>query len=31
MKGLCSLPIHHGAVGSSVVCDCGMSWSSDRY
>ena len=31
MKGLCSLPLPHGAVGWSVVCDCGISWSSDRY
>ena len=31
MKGLCSLLLPHGAVGWSVVCDCGISWSSDRY
>ena len=31
MKGLCSLPIPHGAVDWSVVRDCGISWSSDRY
>ena len=31
MKGLCSLPLPHSAVGWSVVCDCGISWSSDRY
>ena len=31
MKGLCSLPLPRGAVGWSVVCDCGISWSSDRY
>ena len=22
-----SVPLPHGAVGSSVVCDCGISWS----
>ena len=31
MKGLCYLPRPHGAEGWSVVCDCGISWSSDRY
>ena len=31
MKGLCSLPFSHGAVGWSVVCDCGIAWSNDRY
>ena len=31
MKGLCSLPLPHSVVGWSVVCDCGISWSSDRY
>ena len=24
MKGLCSLPLPHGAMGWSVVCDCGI-------
>ena len=23
----CSLPLPHGAVGRSEVCDCGISWS----
>ena len=31
IEGLCSLSLLHGAVGWSVVCDCGISWSSDRY
>ena len=31
MKGLCSLPLPNGALGWPVVCDCGISWSSDRY
>ena len=31
MKGLCSVPLPHGAVGWSVLCDCGISWSGDRY
>ena len=31
MKKLCYLPLPYGAMGWSVVCDCGISRSSDRY
>ena len=31
IERLCSLSLLHGAVAWSVVCDCGISWSSDRY
>ena len=29
MEGLSSLSLLHGAVGWCVVCDSGISWSSD--
>ena len=27
----CSVALLHGAMGSSAVCDCGISWSYPTY
>ena len=31
IEDLCSLFYLHGVVAWPVVCDCGISWSRDRY
>ena len=31
IEDLCSLSLLGGVVAWPVVCDCGISWSSDRY
>ena len=31
IEDLCTLSLLHGVVAWPVVCDCGISWSRDRY